>query len=57
MLQLKDGITDSDTVTMCTLIEKVIKLPEHVFNTFSGLLVRDNGEAKEILNQISKERG
>jgi len=54
---LKDGITNHDSTTMYALIEKVIKLPEDVFNTFGALLIRDKSEAKEILIQISKERG
>ena len=57
MLQLKDGITNHDLITMYALIENVIGLPEEVFNTFSALLIRDKSKAKEILIQISKERG
>ena len=45
------------TEAMCILIEKVLELPEEVFNAFRDLLLRDKGEAKRILDQIVKERG
>lgn len=57
MLQLKDGITNYNLITMYALIENVIGLPEEAFNAFGALLIRDKSEAKEILIKISKERG
>jgi hypothetical protein len=49
-------IKNSNAETMYTLIEKVLDLPEEVFDLLSELLIRDKGGAEKILGEISKDR-